>query len=87
MIISFVVMLLVYIYLPRRADRQKRRSTVRAVDNVDPMDIQMVELIGKAPTGSVEPVQPLPVQLEQVESDQGSVDQQVTHFDFHRADD
>lgn len=87
MIISFVVMLLVYIYLPRRADRQKRGSTVRAVDNVDPMDIQMVELIGKAPTGSVEPVQPSPVQLEQVESDKGSVDQQVTHFDFHRADD
>lgn len=86
MIISFVVMLLVYIYLPRRADRQKRKSTVRAVDNVDPMDMQMVELIDKAPAGSVEPV-PLPVQLEQVESDKRSVDQQVTHFDFHRADD
>lgn len=86
MIISFVIMLLVYIYLPRRADRQKRKSTVRAVDNVDPMDIQMVELIDKAPVGSVDPV-PLPVHLERVESAKSSLDQQVTHFDFHRADD
>lgn len=79
-------MLLVYIYLPRREAVRRRRSkgkcggAVRAVDHVDPTSIQMVELIDKA---QLELPQP-----ETREADaERCVDQHVSNFEFHRADD
>lgn len=80
-IISFVVMLLVYIYLPRRGSA--RRKARRAVDHVDPM----IELIDKTQVESPQ------LQLETREAEtreaetREAVEQQVSNFEFHRADD
>lgn len=78
MIISFVVMLLVYIYLPRRGSA--RRKARRAVDHVEPM----IELIDKTQVESPQ----LQLETREAAADtERCVEQQVSNFEFHRADD
>ncbi|KAH8371481.1 hypothetical protein KR093_007582, partial [Drosophila rubida] len=80
-IMSFVVIMLVYIYLPQRGRRMTlvKRRTVQD-NNDDPRDIQMVDLMDKAAATNAEQPNAKTFVVD-------CVDQKVTSFDFHQAED
>jgi len=69
-VVSFIVMLLVYIYLPQRRKRTLARKRITKDNNDDPMNIQMVDLMDKAASSNVNT----------------NVDQKISSFDFHQAE-
>ncbi|KAM8712746.1 hypothetical protein ACLKA7_013130 [Drosophila subpalustris] len=77
-IISFIVMLLVYIYLPQRRKRILHRQRTVNANTDDPLDIQMVDLMDKAGCSNVDTNAKL--------NHSDCVDQRVSSFDFHRAE-
>ncbi|XP_034477611.1 uncharacterized protein LOC117784100 [Drosophila innubila] len=72
-IISFIIMLLAYIYLPQR----RKRSTEKT-NNDDPSEIPMVDLMDKAGSSNME------TNANLVHSD--CVVQKFNSFEFHQAD-
>ncbi|XP_062132213.1 uncharacterized protein LOC133842924 isoform X1 [Drosophila sulfurigaster albostrigata] len=78
-IISFLVMILVYIYLPQRSKRILTKQRSVKDNNDDPRDIQMVDLMDKAAPSNVEEIN---AKTDVV----GCLDQKVTSFEFHKAE-